>query len=217
MPASIPIPTFLSRCIKPCRGYRRLPDFFHQAVRMTAWLWSTYGIYWLLTLIPMNLPTREAGVGDVLQDLTSLSVAGTVCLLAGFESLLDAEREVGSREIMVTHYISILVAGYLSLLHPILPVLVSSAIAVIASLIIYSRGRYGSDIWSQGFLILAPVSLSIVLMWFGWPMYRTTWITSLVLWPTHVSTSMPVAIEGCRAALMATLVQGIAAYGSEGI
>lgn len=183
---------------------------------MTAWLWSTYGIYWLLTLIPMELPSRDASTADVFRDLATLSMVGTGGLLAGFESMIERKKDEGATEMTLTHYASILVAGYLSLLHPIVPVLASTVIAIVVSLLLYYRGAFGSDILTNGFLVCTPIVLSAIMLLVDWPLYRITWITSLVLWPSDL-TLMPAEIDGCRAALMATLVQGIAAYGSQNI
>lgn len=189
--------------------------FFHQNVKITAWLWSSYAIYWLLTLIPAELPSREVGVGDVFQDLVTLSMVGTGGLLVGFDTLINRKKNEGSTEVVITHYVSIVVAGYLSLIHPLVPVLVSTSIAVFTSLFLYYRGAFGSDITTTGFLVCMPVCLFAFMLFTGWPMYRVVWVASLTLWPNDIS--MPVEIDGCRAALMATLVQGVAAYGAQGI
>lgn len=164
----------------------------------------------------MELPTREASVKDVFFDLGTLSFVGCLSLMGGFDSILDRKKEDGANEVAVTHYLSILVAGYLSLIHPIVPVLASTVIAVFVSLFLYFRGVYGSDILTNAFLVCLPILISILLLLVDWPLYRVTLVTALSLWPNDLAL-MPVEIDGCRVALVATLVQGIAAFGGQGL
>jgi hypothetical protein len=114
--------------------------------------------------------------------------------------------------VSVTHYASILLAGYLSLIHPFVPIIASSCIAITVSLILFYRQVHHGHVVTNGLLMCFPVVATILLSLAGWPLYRIPFVTSLLLWMEEVVEPTP-EIDGCRVALAATIVQSIAAFG----